>query len=186
MKFPRRLAWHVCVCAAVVSLFGAQIDPRIATTYDKLRLSFEKNAGQYRDASADYVAHGARYPVGLSGQGASIAGPGGASGSWIPRKPAGTPPFTGELDVNVTASSCGAPAAAQAYVFNATVVPPGKLGYLTLWPQGVGEPLVSTLNAVDGAITSNMAIVPTSNGSIAAEPSSATQLVLDLFGYFAP
>ncbi len=102
------------------------------------------------------------------------------------RQPSGTPPFTGEKDVNVTASSCGTPVTAQAYVFNATVVPPGPLGYLTLWPQGGTEPLVSTLNALDGAITSNMAIVPTTNGSIAAEPSGPAQLVLDIFGYFAP
>jgi hypothetical protein len=98
----------------------------------------------------------------------------------------GALPFSGEKDINVTASGCGAPASAQAYVFNATVVPPGPLGYLTLWPQGGAEPLVSTLNALDGAITSNMAIVPTSNGSIAAAPSSPTQLLLDIFGYFAP
>ncbi len=102
------------------------------------------------------------------------------------RQPPGSLPFTGEKDVNVTASGCGAPASAKAYVFNATVVPPGPMGYLTLWPQGGTEPLASTLNALDGAITSNMAIVPTTNGSIAAKPSSATQLVLDLFGYFAP
>jgi hypothetical protein len=102
------------------------------------------------------------------------------------RLPSGSLPFTGEKDVNVTSSGCGAPAAAQAYVFNATVVPPGKLGFLTLWPQGGAEPVVSTLNALDGAITSNMAIVPTTNGSIAAEPANKTQLVLDIFGYFAP
>jgi len=98
----------------------------------------------------------------------------------------GGQPFSGEKDVNVTASGCGAPAAAQAYVFNATVVPPGLLGFLTLWPQGGAEPVVSTLNALDGTITSNMAIVPSSNGLIAAQPLQPTQLVLDLFGYFAP
>lgn len=104
------------------------------------------------------------------------------------RQLAGGQPFSGENDVNVTASGCGAPAAAQAYVFNATVVPPGPLGYLTLWQTGAAgaEPVVSTLNALDGTITSNMAIVPTSNGSIAAAPSNPTQLVLDIFGYFAP
>jgi hypothetical protein len=35
---------------------------------------------------------------------------------------------------------------------------------------------VATLNALDGNITNNMAIVPT----------NSTQLILDLFGYFAP
>ena len=64
------------------------------------------------------------------------------------------------------AGTCGVPGVAQAYVFNATVVPSGTLGYLSLWPQGLSQPLVSTLNALDGAVTSNMAIVPTNNGSI--------------------
>jgi hypothetical protein len=71
-------------------------------------------------------------------------------------------------------------------VFNATVIPEATLGYLTLWPQGQTKPLVSTLNAMDGAITNNMAIVPTTNGSISAYPSNPTHLVLDIFGYFAP
>jgi len=102
------------------------------------------------------------------------------------REAAGSQPFSGELDVNVTASACGAPAAAEAYPFNATVVPPGAMGYLTLWPQGTAQPLVSTLNALDGQITSNMAIVPTTNGSISGFALNPTQLVLDMFGYFAP
>ena len=70
-------------------------------------------------------------------------------------------PFQGERTVNVVGSTCAPPSSAQAYVFNATVVPPGALGYLTLWPDGENQPVVSTLNATDGAITSNMAIVPT-------------------------
>ena len=68
--------------------------------------------------------------------------------------------FSGELTVDVVNSVCGTPSAAQAYVFNATVVPVGPLGYLALWPDGQQQPVVSTLNATDGAITSNMAIVP--------------------------
>ena len=95
-------------------------------------------------------------------------------------------PFQGELTVNVTNSACSPPANAQAYVFNATVVPPGALGYLTLWPDGENQPLASTLNAIDGAITSNMAIVPTNNGSIDAYASALTQLILDISSYFAP
>ncbi|HEV2988945.1 MAG TPA: carboxypeptidase regulatory-like domain-containing protein [Candidatus Angelobacter sp.] len=102
------------------------------------------------------------------------------------RIPAGSPPFKGSRDANIAGSGCGAPAAAQAFVLNATVVPSGILGYLTLWPQGATQPLVSTLNANDGAITSNMAIVPTTNGLISAFAQDPTQLVLDLSGYFAP
>jgi hypothetical protein len=69
---------------------------------------------------------------------------------------------------------------------NATVVPHPALNYLTLWPDAEGRPIVSTLNAVDGEIASNMAIVGTSNGSIDAYASGLTDLILDLHGYFAP
>ena len=64
--------------------------------------------------------------------------------------------------------------------------PSGPLGYLTLWPDGRSQPVVSTLNAVDGAITSNMAIVPTINGFIDAYAPNPTNLILDISGYFAP
>jgi hypothetical protein len=96
------------------------------------------------------------------------------------------PPFHGELTVQVENSPCGPPATAQAYVFNATVVPPGPLGYLTLWPDPLQQPTVSTLNAADGAITSNMAIVPNSNGKTDAYANNDTQLIMDISGYFAP
>jgi hypothetical protein len=95
-------------------------------------------------------------------------------------------PFVGGLGVNVLGSACAPPAGAQGYVFGATVVPFGLLGYLTLWPQGQAQPLVSTLNALDAAVTSNMAIVPTTNGQISAFAASNTHLILDITGYFAP
>ena len=93
--------------------------------------------------------------------------------------------FGGTLPVGVLGSACSVPSA-QAYVFNATVVPKGPLGYLTLWPDAEGQPVVSTLNAADGAVTSNMAIVPTLNGDVDAFAYSSTQLILDIFSYFAP
>jgi uncharacterized repeat protein (TIGR03803 family) len=95
-------------------------------------------------------------------------------------------PFMGEKTVNVVGSACAPPSSAQAYVFNATVVPPGSMPYLTLWADGPPQPTVSTLNAYDGFITSNMAIVPTNNGSIDAYAAGLTQLILDISGYFAP
>jgi hypothetical protein len=99
------------------------------------------------------------------------------------RQSAGSLPIT-SLDVAVSASACGIPAAAQAHVVNATVVLPGSLWYLTLWPKGQPQPFVSTLNAGDGAITSNMAIVPTTNGFISAFASNPTHLIIDISGYF--
>jgi hypothetical protein len=57
--------------------------------------------------------------------------------------------------VDVVDTGCAASSTAQAYVFNASVVPYGALGYLTLWWDGAHQPLVSTLNALDGSISSN-------------------------------
>jgi hypothetical protein len=102
------------------------------------------------------------------------------------RNSPGRPPSAGSIDVSVMLSGCGAPATAQSYVLNATVVPPGALGFLTLWPQGTTQPLVSTLNAIDGSVTSNLAIVPTTNGLISSFASNPVDLVLDISGYFAP
>jgi len=96
-------------------------------------------------------------------------------------------PFGGERTVNVVGSPCAPPSNVQAYVFNATVVPNQRLGYLTLWPDGEPQPGVSTLNAYDGFITSNMAIVPNINGlTDAFAGDGSTQLILDISGYFAP
>jgi uncharacterized delta-60 repeat protein len=87
----------------------------------------------------------------------------------------------------ILSSACGIPATAQAYVLNATVVPSGLLAYLTLWPAGTTQPFVSTLNAYDGQVTANMAIVPAgAGGAINAFATQNTHLVLDVTGYFAP
>jgi len=90
------------------------------------------------------------------------------------RKVGSGQPFSGTLapPVDVVDSPCGIPNTAQAYVFNATVVPSGNLSYLTLWPDSEGQPVVSTLNAADGRITSNMAIVPNLVGLTAGCPRS--------------
>jgi hypothetical protein len=94
--------------------------------------------------------------------------------------------FSGEKTVKVEGSACAPPSNAAAYIFNATVAPPASMPYLTLWPDGEQQPVVSTLNAYDGFITSNMAIVSNVNGSIDAYAAGLTQLILDISGYFAP
>jgi hypothetical protein len=86
----------------------------------------------------------------------------------------------------VPASACDIPTSALAYSLNATVVPHGALQYLTLWPAGESQPLVSTLNSFDGSIVANAAIVPAGNaGSISAYVTDTTDLILDINGYFA-
>jgi hypothetical protein len=94
--------------------------------------------------------------------------------------------FNGMIAVSMSPSPCITTTTARAFVLNATVVPPSSLAYLTLWPESQTQPLVSTLNSLDGAITSNMAIVPATSGDISVFGTSATQLILDLSAYFAP
>jgi hypothetical protein len=90
-----------------------------------------------------------------------------------------------QRDFSVTASTCGIPTNAGAYSLNATVVPPAALGFLSLWGSGA-QPNVSTLNALDGTIVANAAIVPASStGTVTAIVTDATQLILDINGYFA-
>jgi hypothetical protein len=98
----------------------------------------------------------------------------------------GAKDFDGTQAVPIHTSACAPPAAARAYVLNATVVPATSLGFLSLWADGEAQPVVSTLNANDGAVTSNMAIVPNTNGSIDAFASDSTNLILDISSYFAP
>ncbi len=84
-------------------------------------------------------------------------------------------------------SPCSLPSTASAYSLNATVVPQPSLGYLTLWPFGQSQPLASTLNAADGAIAANAAIVRAGTGGlVSAYASEASHLILDVNGYFAP
>jgi len=96
--------------------------------------------------------------------------------------------FSGQRNppVNVAASACNLPNKAQGYVFNVTAIPVGSLGYLTLWADGDQQPVVSSLNAVDGAVTSNMAIVSNHDGKTDAYAYGLTQLLMDISGYFAP
>src|SRR5438067_1448283 len=72
----------------------------------------------------------------------------------------GPPSLTGQASrtfaIQSLSSRCPVPSIAQAYSFNITVVPPGAvvssvnpsgaLGFLTIWPSGGAQPLVSTLN----------------------------------------
>lgn len=103
--------------------------------------------------------------------------------------PFGTPALTGGVrrDFPIPSSSCQVPDDARAFSLNVTAVPRGPLPYVTIWPAGEPQPLVSTLNSFDGAIVANAAIVPAgANGAISTYAAAATDLVLDINGYFIP
>ncbi len=87
----------------------------------------------------------------------------------------------------IPASACGIPSTAAAYSLNVTVVPDGALYYLSVWPTGVTQPQVSTLNSYDGSVLANAAIVPAgTNGAIDVYVTGQTHVILDINGYFAP
>jgi hypothetical protein len=95
--------------------------------------------------------------------------------------PTGGLPFTGVQTYGYTSSQA-------VYVLNATVVPTAPLWFLTLWPDGITQPVVSTLNSYDATVTSNMAIVSTGadGGFDALADGGPTHLILDLSGSFMP
>jgi hypothetical protein len=82
-------------------------------------------------------------------------------------------------------SACALPQNAGAYSLNVTVVPTGFLGYVTVWPDGQTQPVVSTLNDPKGIVTANAALVPAGvNGSVDVYVLNNTHVILDVNGYF--
>jgi hypothetical protein len=101
-----------------------------------------------------------------------------------------------EAMANDAPAPCGViPAIAQAYSFNLTVIPQGGLavGYVTLWPAGVAQPYVATLNDSQGLTVDNAAIVPAGLASLVNPAGSVSlynsgpaiiDVVIDMNGYF--
>jgi hypothetical protein len=80
---------------------------------------------------------------------------------------------------------CGISDSAAAYSLNMTVVPPASLGFLTIWPAGDPLPQASTLNALEGQIVANAALVPAgTGGGIDVFVTNATHVIIDTNGYF--
>ena len=93
----------------------------------------------------------------------------------------------------IPAGSCAIPSTAQAYSLNMTVVPPNQLTYLSTWPAGQSQPVVSTLNdfstqnVIPGRVVANAAIVPAgTSGAVNVFVSDLTDVIIDINGYFAP
>jgi hypothetical protein len=60
------------------------------------------------------------------------------------------------------------------------------LEYLTLWPDGQTQPLVSTLNSYNGQVVANAALVPAGNaGAVDVYVTDQTHVIIDVVGYFS-
>jgi hypothetical protein len=84
------------------------------------------------------------------------------------------------------------PAAAQVVVASLSAVNPTGQGYLTLYPgpadlSGANRPLISSLNYRNAAVTSNTSYLTVgTDGTVNVYSVQATDLVLDISGYYAP
>jgi len=81
----------------------------------------------------------------------------------------------------------GVPAAttAAAAVLNVTVTGPLSAGFLTLYPNGVAQPLVSNINFVTDETRANSTTVKLpSSGAIAIFASQSVDVVIDVLGYY--
>jgi len=107
-----------------------------------------------------------------------------------PVGPFGGPAFSSGQTRSFTIPSgpCTGIPSAGAYSLNFTVVNMTGFGFLTAWPAGTAQPLVSTLDYVpaEGALA-NAAIVPASgSGAISVFVSVGTDVIIDINGYYAP
>lgn len=81
--------------------------------------------------------------------------------------------------------------AAAAYSLQMTLVPGthssgAPVAYVTAYPSGPNTPGISNTNSLSGYVVANSAIVPaSSNGTIDVVAYNATNLILDVNGYFA-
>ena len=104
-----------------------------------------------------------------------------------PSGPFGGPSVAGHTTRSfaIPQSGCHIPPTAQAYSLNVAAVPSGPLQFLTLWPTGQAQPVVSTLNSFGGIVVANAAIVPAgAGGAVTVYVSDQTDVVLDINGYF--
>ena len=74
----------------------------------------------------------------------------------------------------------------SAVVLNLTVTQPAAPGYATAYPSDQTKPVVSSTNYAKGQTRANLVVIPVaSDGSVTIYTSQSTQLVADVFGYFA-
>jgi hypothetical protein len=97
-----------------------------------------------------------------------------------------TLPAAGSLNLTVTGGSV--PSAAIAVALNVTVTDTTASSYLSVYPAGETQPLLSNLNWVAGETVPNLVIVPIGSGGQVTfyNYQGRADVVVDLEGYFAP
>jgi hypothetical protein len=92
----------------------------------------------------------------------------------------------GTARLNVTGTGA-APANAAAVILNVTVTGPAAPGYFSVYPAGIGRPDVSNLNYGPLQTVANQVTVKVgASGSVDLFSQSATDVVIDIMGWYAP
>jgi len=102
----------------------------------------------------------------------------------------GIPLADGATRAETARLTCGIPAAARVVVGNATVVntaPDAASGFITLYPSGPPQPVVSNLNYTPGQVVPNAFTVGLGDdGAFNIYAQAGTHFVADITGHFAP
>jgi hypothetical protein len=106
-----------------------------------------------------------------------------------PAAPLGGPALQAGTARSFTALGvCGIPSTARAISVNLTVTSPSTAGDLRLYPAGLAQPLVSSMNYGPGQTRANSGSLPLGTGGaftvICAQTTGTVQLILDVNGYF--
>lgn len=94
----------------------------------------------------------------------------------------------GTIDLQVTGRGGVPDGGAQAVVLNVTAVQPITGGYVSVWPSGEAQPVISNLNYDAGRNVANLVVCKLGAGgrvSVFAD-SGDLDLLADVVGYFAP
>ncbi|MBL8229134.1 MAG: hypothetical protein JNL98_11680, partial [Bryobacterales bacterium] len=93
---------------------------------------------------------------------------------------------TRTLAIPSAAGCTGIPSSARGYALNVTALPNGSpMPFVTAYPAGQNQPNASVLNAFEGQIVTNSAIVPAGpNGAINLYAFAQTHLIVEISGYF--
>lgn len=166
-------------------------EPLVDGTY---RVSVHTNARdvQWSFTVDQAAANGAAQPPVLTGG----ASPVGGATSLQPLAPArivdtrsglGAAPFAAGMQQRIQVTGVGGvPAGATAVVANITATEGAADGFVTLWNCSGARPSASTLNYVAGQNVPNSSSIPLDpGGGVCAYTYTATQLIVDVTGYYA-
>ncbi|HAP76793.1 MAG TPA: hypothetical protein DCR14_12005, partial [Acidimicrobiaceae bacterium] len=96
----------------------------------------------------------------------------------------GQRPAASTLNVDI-ADRGAVPAGTRTVILNVAAVQPTTNGFLTIWPCDATQPNASNLNYVSGTNTANLVIArAATDGTVCIYTSQATQLIVDVVGYF--